>query len=102
MDVVCLECGKRFTGKPGRSFLGFLKFDCPHCRKVFQYPLTGGYRWIYRLAIGLVAVIEVVAIARGTFAIPGGLAIGGAWALYADSKLRKRVAGAEDAARLPA
>jgi hypothetical protein len=43
-------------------------------------------------------VVEIVAIARGTFAVPGALAIGAVWALLADAKLKKRVLVAESAA----
>jgi hypothetical protein len=78
--------------------LGFLKLECSDCRKAFQYPLTDGYRWIYRLALALLVVVEIVAIARGTFAVPGALAIGAVWALLADAKLKKRVLVAESAA----
>ena len=80
---------------PKRSFLGFLKFTCPSCRKTFLYPLTRGYRIAYWIVVVLVGVACIVGLILGEVVAPGLLAIAAAIALAKDHSVKTRVAKAE-------
>jgi hypothetical protein len=75
-DASCDACGTEFTESPRRTFLGFLKLQCPACKADLLYPLTPGYRLFYVLVtLGAIAWFVGTPQAR---AMPGVLAL---WAL---------------------
>ena len=55
-EAVCPQCLKTVVNVPRFSFLGSLKFQCPHCHKAFLHPV---YRGIY---IGILLFIIVVVL----------------------------------------
>jgi uncharacterized protein (DUF983 family) len=89
INATCPNCGNRFTGFPKRSFLGFQKLKCRKCSNDVLYPLTSGYRAIYRVILALMVVGTWLSLQQGVTPTPGFLGIATIVALYQDSKLRK-------------
>jgi hypothetical protein len=89
IGATCAHCRNQFRATPKRSFLGFQKLKCFKCSKEFLYPLTGGYRSIYRVVLALTIVSILVSFSRGKPPLPGLLGIAAVIALIQDSKLRK-------------
>jgi hypothetical protein len=94
-DAVCTHCKKRMRAVPKRSFLGFPKFTCPSCSKIFLYPLTKGYRILYWVFIAIFSAISLAALLAGKIAFPGALVIVGAIAIAKDFSIKSQVALAE-------
>jgi hypothetical protein len=89
INATCPNCTTRFTGFPKRSFLGFQKLKCRKCSNDVLYPLTSGYRAIYRVILVLMVVGTWLSMQEGKTPTPGFLGIATIVALYQDSKLRK-------------
>ncbi|HMI47418.1 MAG TPA: hypothetical protein VK481_01965 [Gemmatimonadaceae bacterium] len=89
INATCPNCATRFTGFPKRSFLGFQKLKCRKCSNDVLYPLTSGYRAIYRVILVLMVVGTWLSLQQGVTPTPGFLGIATIVALYQDSKLRK-------------
>ena len=89
IGATCAHCRTQFRATPKRSFLGFQKLKCFKCAKEFLYPLTSGYRTIYRVVFALTIVGILINVSRGQTPLPGLLGIAAVVALIQDSKLRK-------------
>jgi ribosomal protein S27E len=92
IDVTCPGCGTKFLGFPTKSFLGFQNVKCRKCSKDVVYPLTSGYRTLYRVIFALMVVLVVVSLSKGVVPVPGLLGIATVVALIQDSKIRKTTA----------
>jgi hypothetical protein len=57
-QVYCKNCINNFEAVPRISFLGFRKFKCPKCEKNVVWPLSGGFLFIYWLAISVAVVFR--------------------------------------------
>lgn len=93
--AICEHCGKLIDEKPRVSFLGFQRHTCPSCGKDTMYPLTRGYRLIYRLLLVMALLGFISYAAQGQIAIPGVLGIATIVALVQDYRLRKKVKSAK-------
>jgi len=89
IGATCVHCRNQFRATPKRSFLGFQKLKCFKCAKEFLYPLTSGYRTIYRVIFALTIVAILINIYMGQTPLPDLLGIAAVVALIQDSKLRK-------------
>jgi len=94
-NVVCTECRTPMEAQPKRSFLGFRKFQCTSCRKVFLYPLTTGYWILYLVAIILFGCLSVALLLAGKVALPGILVIAGVVAMVKNAMIKQKVAKTE-------
>jgi hypothetical protein len=87
-EVICTECYSTFEAIPRRSFLGFLKFICPDCKREFLHPLTSGYRTFWWIMI----ILGIIALFGGPFGVIFVIAgIAGIVALVKDSSLKKKL-----------
>jgi hypothetical protein len=91
IGVTCGDCRNRFRATPTRSFLGFQKLKCAKCSKDILYPLTSGYRTIYRVVLALTLIAIVVNLSQGRKSYPGLLGFAAVFALFEDSRLRKAI-----------
>lgn len=100
LNAVCNNCGTRFCARPTRSFVGFQKLGCPQCVQKLLYPLTSGYRAIYRVIVVFVGVsFAGYVFGKGDVLWPGvtGIAalIGAIIGLVKDVQIRKKITNAE-------
>jgi len=58
-----------------------------------EYPLTGGYRAFYWVILVIMLISLTALLANGRIGIPGFVAIAGAYALFHDWQLKKKLEG---------
>jgi hypothetical protein len=61
---LCPDCKAMVvvSSKPKRSFMGFLRIQCPTCKKEFSYPLTPGYVACYWFLLAYNAINTIYLI----------------------------------------
>ena len=90
-NIVCLACFRPVQSKHRSTFLGFRKFDCPHCEATVVYDLRSGYRVLYWALTLLIVVGMIRIIASGDVPIPGLLGVAIVWALIGDARKRQEI-----------
>lgn len=53
----CVHCGHSFSGVAAKTFLGFKKFRCEHCRLEFKSVLFTGHRITYWVLLTIATAV---------------------------------------------
>jgi hypothetical protein len=97
--VICTNCRARVEAAPRYNFVGLLRFDCPHCRKHFLYPMSPRRRKAYIAIAVLFSILCAAAmILAGSFVLPGILPAAAVVGLIQDSNARAKIEAAESSA----
>lgn len=96
--VPCIACSHPLQGPPRSTFLGFQKYDCPHCRRPVVHELRMPYRLLYMLLLSVMLGVSAWFAQRSEIPIPGLLGLAVVWALVADTRKRSQLRAAREQA----